>query len=113
MSKVEPRKYGRDASGGAVRINIRLRRVPPGPITRADAERVFHTIVDTGIVPRPWQVAVMDWKNPEKGTARWVSGDIADLDAFGAVLAMAAQGRRGRNGLRVGVVKRTDPPAFD
>lgn len=112
MARVDPRKYGRQASGGAVRINIRLRRRPPGPITRADAERVFQVIADTGFVPRPWEVAVMDWKNPDKATPRWVSGNIADLDAFGAVLAMARNGRRGANGLRVGVVKRTDPPAF-
>jgi hypothetical protein len=112
MAKVDLRKYGRQASGGAVRVNLRVRRVPPGPLTRADAEGVFAAIVDTGRVPRGFQLAVMDWQNPKKATPRWVSGNVADLDAFGAVLAMATHGRRGASGLRVAVVKRTDPPAF-
>lgn len=111
--KIDPRHYGKQRSGGAVRVNIRLRAVPPRPLTRADAERVFAAIVDTGAVPRGFELAAVDWKNPEKGTPRWVSGSVRDLDSFGAILAMARQGRRGGNGLRVGVVKRTAPPAFD
>lgn len=107
--KVDPCKYGNRTSGGPVLVNIRLRAVPPRPLTRQDAVDVFAVVRDRGIVPRGYQLAVMDWKNPKKATRRWVSGDIRDLDAFGAILQVVQHTGR----LRVGVVKRTDPPAFD
>lgn len=107
--KVSVRKYGKRSSGGAVRVNLRLRAVPPRALTRADAEAAFAAIVETGAVPKGYELAVMDWMNPKKATARWHRGSIQDdLEAFAAVLAMATQGARGAAGLRLGVVKATD-----
>lgn len=105
--KVTARKYGRRSSGGAIRVNLRLRAEPPRALTRDDAQRVFDQIVETGSIPKGYGLAIMDWQNPRKATG-WRHGSIADLSAFAAVLAMAEQGKKGKSGLRLGVVKRTE-----
>lgn len=109
MSRIDPRKYGKQTSGGPVLVNIRVRAVPARVLTRADVDQVFASVRDHGTVPRGFQLAAVDWKNPDKATPRWVSGNIRDLDSFGAILQVLRSG----HGLKLGVVKRTDPPAFD
>lgn len=111
--KISARKYGKQTSGGAIRVNIRLRPLTPRTISREDAQAAFDHIVDTGTVPDGYELAVIDWKHPGKATARWHRGRVADLESFGAILAMAQQGRRGASGLRIAVVKPTDTPDLD
>lgn len=74
-----PRKYPVD-------LNIRLAPPKGTSPTKDEIREVLREIIDDGTVPRGWQFAAISWRNPDKATKGWLSGNEEDLQEFKPVL---------------------------
>lgn len=88
---IDYRRYGkgpRHARNHRVSINIRLRRHKSlgGPPTAEEVRDVLQQLLDTGVVPRGWQFAAIEWGRPDTAYAGWRQGRLRDFDALRDVI---------------------------
>lgn len=85
---IDYRRYGkgpRHARNHRIAVNIRLRRHKSlgGRPTAAELREVLQYMLDTdGRIPRGWQFAAIEWRNPSMASQEWRSGRIADFSVF-------------------------------
>jgi hypothetical protein len=71
------RKTKKKGDGGALMLNIRVRRIkkksePETP--KGTVRDALQALLDHGRMPDGWQFMYVDWKNPKKHGSSWQSG---------------------------------------